>query len=239
LVLSNFAKIGTKLSMRNILARPIQGHLMVPAMSAPSYDGHMLCGHQNIAGAVSPNSGRRLLQLAQINTSDPRLELASANFEVLPLLYSWTCDIHHGTFTYRVGRGAVALLDFQRGQAYSNFPYDNYPDSFPPLSMELSPISATDQQIILELNDRDAACASPHRRTFLDAPRHQVGGIPRLMQDEEFSFNCPVCTGEMPFLASIADDNGTPRGFTGNAYIQVVYHLCRACWVVTAYNICD
>lgn len=225
--------------MSSISTRPTQGYLMVPATTEPPHDGHILCGYQNIAGAVSPNSGRRLLQLALLNTTDQRLELQTASFEVLPLLYSWTCDISQGTFTYRVGPGKVDLLDFQQGQAYSDFPYESYPDAFPPLSMALSPIDANDQQIILQLNDRDARRASPHQRTDLDHPRHQVGGIPRLMQDEEFSLKCPHCTSEMPMFASIADANGTPRGFTNNPYVQVIYHLCRACWVISCYNICD
>jgi hypothetical protein len=225
--------------MSSILACPTQGYLMVPATSTPPHDGHILGGAQNIAGAVSPNSGKRLLQLAQINTSDRRLELQTAGFEMLPLLYSWTCDIHQGNFTYRVRPGAIEVLQFTQGRAYTDFPYENYPDAFAPQFMDLSPLSANDQKIILELNDRSARRTSPHRRTILDSPRHQVGGIPRLVQEEEFSLTCPHCAGEMPMFASIADDNGTPSGFTGNPYVQVVYHLCRACWVVSCYNISD
>lgn len=105
----------------SIVAQPTQGYLMVSEMSRPPHDGHVLCGDQTFAGAVSPNSGRRLLQLSQISTADQRLELDAANFEVLPLLYSWTCDIHQGTFSYAVGRGKIDVLDFRRGQAYTHF----------------------------------------------------------------------------------------------------------------------
>ena len=142
--------------MSNTVARPTRGYLMVPATSPPPHDGHILGGAQNIAGAVSPNSGRRLLQLAQINTADRRLELQAADFEMLPLLYSWTCDMHQGSFTYRVRPGSVELLDFQQGRAHTDFPYAGYPDAFAPQFMDLAPIDANDQKIILELNDRSA-----------------------------------------------------------------------------------
>jgi hypothetical protein len=207
--------------MTSINTRPTQGYYMVPAKSAPSQDGHILGGSQSIAGAVSPNSGKPLLQLAQINTADPRLELETAGFAALPLLYGWTCDIHQGLFTYRVEPDRVELLDFPQGRTYTDFPYENYPDAFAPVPMNLAPIDAKG------------------RRTDPDEPQHQLGGTPTLMQDAVSGLKCPRCAGAMPLFAAIANDNGTPPGFTDNPYVQVVYHLCRACWVITCYNVCD
>jgi hypothetical protein len=207
--------------MTPIKSRPTQGYFMVPAKGSPSHDGHILGGSQSIAGAVSPNSGKPLLQLAQLNTDDRRLELETAKFASLPLLYSWTCDIHRSPFTYRVEPDRVELLSFQEGRTYTDFPYENYPEAFAPVPMNLAPVGA---------KDRHAAS---------DEPQHQLGGTPTLMQDVEPDLKCPGCAGEMPLFAAIANDNGTPPGFTDNPYVQVVYHLCRECWVITCYNMCD
>lgn len=221
-----------------IASFPSQGYFLVPAIGGP----HILGGDQNLAGALSPNSGRRLLQLARISTTDPRLYLQAAEFEGLPLLYSWTCDIHRGEFTYRVDQKGIEILAYEAGSTvYTKFPYKDYPDSFAAVMMDLVPIDASEQQIILGLNDRETrrVSESAHEGGKLDQPMHQLGGIPRLMQDEVSKRKCPRCAGQMPLFASIADDNGTPRGFTNNPYVQVIYHLCRACWIVNCYNLSD
>ncbi len=131
--------------------------------------------------ALSPNSGRRLLQLALIRTTDERLYLQTAEFEGLPLLYSWTCDIHRGEFTYRVDQREIEILAYEAGTTlYTKFPSKDYPDSFAPVTMNLVPITESEQKTISELNDRETRLESEsaYAGCDLDRPQHQLGGIP-------------------------------------------------------------
>jgi hypothetical protein len=64
---------------------------------------------------------------------------------------------------------------------------------------------------------------------------------------DSMSISCPVCSTEMPLLAAICDDatGNDPFGvevensFVGNGGVQMIFHLCRECSVVSAYHSCD
>jgi thiol-disulfide isomerase/thioredoxin len=74
---------------------------------------------------------------------------------------------------------------------------------------------------------------------LLDAPRHQLGGEPYLIQPGAGALDCPKCRAELPLLAAVGDDTIDGRGFTGNDYVQVLYFLCTQCAILAAYQTCD
>lgn len=201
---------------------------------------HSLCGTQQIAGAISPNSGLPLLLVASLDATDPRLGISSSKVETLHLLYSWTCGISDGDFTYRESSEGVEILAYARGPAHNDFPYENYPTSFPRIAVELEALTTEEQAIIKQMNRR-VDSEVPLRRAVpqLFAPQSQVGGEPRLMQWPLTPYTCPACGGSMPLLASIGNENGSAIGFTDNEFVQTLFFLCNACTVVTAYNMCD
>lgn len=201
---------------------------------------HRLFGMHSIAGAVSPNSGRPLLRLLQLDMADPKLELNRGPGEVLPLLFSWSCEMSQSPVIYRVkSSAAVELMVYRRGKAYDDFPYAEYPSHFPERTAALVPIPAREQDAIRDLNSGRLAPADlPAHQRDLVVPRHQVGGEPFLVQPWE-SLDCPSCTRPMPFLASIGDDSGTPEGLTGNPFVQTCFSYCRPCRVVGARQQCD
>ena len=99
--------------------------------------------------------------------------------------------------------------------------------------------TAEEQMIIKKLNRQDDPISLEDQFPQLSVPRAQVGGEPRLMQWPPSTCVCPVCGGPMPLFASIGNENGSTLGFTDNAFVQMVFFLCDACTVVTAYNVAD
>lgn len=213
------------------------GYFLKPGVARSA---HSLCGAQQIAGAISPNSGRPLLLVASLDTADPRIGISSSKVKTLHLLYSWTCGISDGDFTYRESSEGVEILAYATGPAHDDFPYENYPAFFPRIAVELEALTTEEQAVIKQMN-RGMDGEVPLRRVApqLVAPRSQVGGEPRLLQWPLPPYTCPVCRGPMPLLASIGNENGSAIGFTDNEFVQTLFFLCNACTVVTAYNMCD
>jgi hypothetical protein len=201
---------------------------------------HRLFGAHSIAGAVSPNSGRPLLRLLQLDMADPRLGFDGNPGDLLPLLFSWSCEMSQSPVTYRVkSNTAIELMIYRRGNAYDDFPYARYPSHFPERIAALVPIPATDQDAIRDINSGGLDPADlPAGWRDLNVPRHQVGGEPFFVQPW-VSLECPSCNRSMPFLASVGDDTGTPEGLTGNRFVQTCFSYCRSCRVVGARQQCD
>jgi hypothetical protein len=201
---------------------------------------HRLFGNHSIAGAVSPNSGRPLLRLLQLDMADPRLGLNGNPGDLLPLLFSWSCEMSQSPVIYRMASSAaIELMISRRGKAYDDFPYTEYPSYFPERIAALAPISAAEQGAIRDLNSgRLDPSDLPANQRDLHVPRHQVGGEPFFVQPW-VSLDCPSCNRSMPFLASVGDDTGTPEGLTGNRFVQICFSYCRPCRVVGARQQCD
>jgi hypothetical protein len=105
--------------------------------------------------------------------------------------------------------------------------------------MSLTPLTAEEQATIRAVNqgqvDKHAVFK---QRPDLCRPEHQIGGEPFLLQPW-IELSCVRCGRVMPFLASIGDDSGSERGFTGNAFVQTVFSLCMVCRTVGAYQQSD
>ena len=178
---------------------------------------HLFCGAHDIAGAGCPNCDRPLMRMMSLDASDERIELAGLGVERVPLLFCWLCNIAQDVTQYRLrGDGGMELLRFKRGTQGPDFPYPGYPVSFPEARFELAPV--------------------PIAAT--DAPRHQVGGRPFVVQGLR-DVRCKVCRRRMRFLACIADDATQGGTFAGNSWVQTVFHVCLDDGVIASYHECD
>jgi hypothetical protein len=121
-------------------------------------------------------------------------------------------------------------------------PYDGYTGEFPHRWVSLEFVSAQEQakfKKYWQSTDTDPV------ELGIDEPRHQVGGYPFIFNPQKTS--CLSCLQEMPLLAAICnsaggnDAFGVPESasFVGNGGVQMVFHFCRACAVVSAYSSCD
>jgi hypothetical protein len=178
---------------------------------------HVFCGAHDIAGAGCPNCDRPLMQMMSLDASDERLELTELGVARVPLLFCWKCNIAQGITQYRLRRdGGIELLVFLRGTQGPNFPYSDYPHSFPEARFELIPVPAepaTD-------------------------PRHQVGGMPFVSQMLHDT-RCTICWRSMRFLACIADDATRGWSFAGNYWVQTIFHVCLEDGVIASYHECE
>lgn len=212
----------------------------ITASESDTSSAHSLCGAQSIRGAISPNSGLPLLLVASLDLTDPRPGITDHRLKTLHLLYSWTCPISDGEFTYRETDSDVQVLKYTAGPPHEDFPYDKYPASFPRITAQLQQVDRHEQFIIRALNRRENdSILREEQFPHLATPRSQVGGEPRLMQWPLPQRTCPECGEAMPLLAAIGDVNGTSRGFTGNPFVQLIYFFCVPCGAVTTYNITD
>jgi len=197
-------------------------------------------GVQSLPGAVSPNSGLPLLLVLTLDTMDPRLAIGRSPLDRVHLLYSWTCAISDGEFSYRESKQAVEIIEYTKGGVHSDFPYEGYPVAFAPFAAELQQVAMSDQIIIKKMNRReDDPIALEEQFPNLAVPRTQIGGEPRLLQWPLPPRLCPVCRDSMPMLAAVGNTNGTPRGLFGNDFVQLLFYYCIACAVVTAINLTD
>ena len=186
---------------------------------------HVFCGPQELDGAICPNCHKPLLRFLALDTADPRLDMQECSVSVVSLLFCWTCNVAQSEFFYQIRRdGSIKLLRYGGGGVEIDFPYEDYPVFFPGAPAVLRPIEAVPRN---ELARFHASYESS-----------QVGGEPYLLQGGH-PLRCLLCGVDMPFLASISDDCLDERGLVGSTDVQVVYHFCRECCVVGAYQECD
>ncbi len=204
---------------------------------------HSFCGSHEVDGAWCPNCDKPLLRFLALDAGDKRLELPLAPHGTVSLFFCWTCNIAQSyPFLYAIqGEGSIRLLQYGRGGAIRDFPYEDYPVHFPLAEAHLVQIPEADQRVIRQINTDEVDWNALHPKyQELDKPRHQVGGEPYLVQrDRSYRMRCSMCAQPMPFLAAIADSCLDKRGFTGNPYVQVLFHYCRRCTVVGAFQQCD
>jgi len=218
------------------------GYFLEPLESTLAHPKHVIGGQQRLHGAVSPNSGKPLLQLAAINTAVSELCPNPWRSDTLCFLYSWTCAICEGPFSYRQTDSYVEILEAQHGPTYSDFPFPFYPDTFVEVPCMLLPLTDEQRSTIAELNSAasdirfDLQLSKPE----LSIPRHQIGGEPFFVSRRPVVSWCPTCNQRMRFLASIGNDTfRDSMGFSGNKFVQLIYEACTNCSVLTVNNYGD
>jgi hypothetical protein len=145
-------------------------------------------------------------------------------------------------FMYQIlASGGVRLLQYARGGVQSAFPYADYPSFFPQAKASLVALDIdAEAAFYAENRQEERGRRFFERHLELHVPRHQVGGEPYLVQkDFNLTMRCPLCGKLMPRLAAIGDDCLDERGFTGQLFVQVIYHYCPSCAVVGCFNQAD
>jgi hypothetical protein len=207
---------------------------------------HDFCGPNEINGADCPNCSKPLLRILSLSASDLRLNLDCARTPTVHLLYCWTCSIPYGAFSYRVmENGDVQLLQVPTGYPYGfgpDGPYDGYTGHFPLNKVGLRSLTQDEQE-----RQRAAQSDADLTLHLLYLQGHQIGGFPVIANPQE-EIICPMCSQRSPLLAVICDNaSGThiggtpvpaPESFTDNCAVQMVFHFCRHCSVISAYHSC-
>jgi len=226
-------------------SQPTQGHWLEFDPKIRGSMQHEFGGDHRISGADCPTCRKRLLRLLSLDTRDAALGFASS-IPFLHLFYCWTCSIPFGVFSYRIERdGSIAILSYEKdyeGAFGPEGPYEDYPEVFPKHSVSLRQLTSTEQDFLKKKGDEDVEI--PEEFSYLDDTPHQVGGQPFIFSPQ-WPITCPSCSSDAPFLAAISDNasgNGFPKGytsFTGNLGVQVIFHFCTTCSVVSAYHSVD
>jgi hypothetical protein len=237
----------------NFITQPSQAYRFEFVESGP----HIFCGEHEVQGGRCPNCPKPLLRLALLDVADERMELGATPFRRLSLFWCWTCNLNQNSaraFFYRqITDNQIALIRFEEGGVVTDFPYENYPVSFPERRFDLRPLTEKEKQAIewgyreFELEGFEPLPNDwKYPEDYLDVTHaeftkfsYQIGGLPYLAQLGEARLNCPECGAPMPFLAVIGDDAGGGASLSGNSFVQHVFHYCRSCFVVGAYSMVD
>ncbi|MBL8835404.1 MAG: hypothetical protein JNL66_04120 [Alphaproteobacteria bacterium] len=243
-------------------AHPRQGYWL--DFKAKGRGPHRFGGAQSIPGAICNRCDKPFLHFMSLATADERLQLPR-HIDSLPLLYCWRCQGTGKRFVYRVsGKNAVDVLIYAPFNPREkpiddsdDFPYPDYPASFPEKRVDLAPVPPRIAAVLRLLNgERYGTLIDEHdlkRTDKLALPCHQVGGEPYLIQYPPGDpIACPRCKKDMKLLATLCDnplgpaidasyDRAAKKGvtFTGNAYVQLLFHACAACLTVDVRNVVD
>ena len=137
----------------------------------------------------------------------------------------------------------INIVRYGKGFVADDFPYECYPVFFPGCPVNLSPVPAEIDKAMEwhytgdESSDLEVQYGPLTDKVFDEWTRHQVGGFPLLIQNPR-EWVCPLCDTPVPLMATIADDNLDTRRFTRNHGVQTVFHYCKRCRAVSAYNLC-
>jgi len=201
---------------------------------------HSFCGEHTIPGAQCPNCRKPLLRMLTLDTRDRRLGLQGMAVPKVHLLFCWTCHLAQGETAYcLLPGGGIRFVKHRRGGASQTFPYRDYPTAFPGRRFTLAAIAVDEARAIAAINagKRRAHDLNKSGRQ-LAVPRHQIGGEPRFLAGAPRAA-CPRCRHPMAFLASVGDDVPGCSGFTGNAFVQVLFLLCKRDRIVLSLQQCD
>ncbi len=209
---------------------------LIEPSNYPFVDQNVFGGEHHIIGAICPNCHQPLLRLFSINLSTI---LPNSPIQIVHCLFCWRCGIAQDIFSYQMSDNQIKILHYRLGASEPDFPYCNYPAFFPQRNLYFVRISEQSQKIICDVNSQqvDFWLASQHNSQLI-RPQHQLGGEPYFV-NSPYQLICPLCNSAMPFLLSVSDHSGTHAGFTGNEYVQMIFHLCNPCQVISAYQMCD
>lgn len=197
-----------------------------------------------VSQAACPSCAKPFTRLAHLDASDPRVEWTGPSID---LIYCYRCPAAFEPLRYHLAETGVVLDSVNRGPLETDdFPYENYPISFPEIAVALNPFSAEEEATLVryrELDSQDHSAAvdfkyaDQARADLLDA-HHQALGTPYWSQPD-LAADCHLCGGAMFHLATICDNSFSSKPFVGNIGVQVVFFACRNCKAIAALQDCD
>ena len=216
---------------------------VVPGDADP-VGGIILGGSCPFTGAISPNNGLPLTQLAMVEVGAIGLAPSEWRGMQISFLYSWKCGIFEGDFSYRVDEGVIEILEFESGAPnVEDFPYSDFPVVFPPKSYQAKSLTLDERDqmaLVNGMTEQNIPVDVDGPLWDLTSPRHQFLGVPYLLDPDGCEKNCPQCSKRMFVLATIANQiDGFEEGFFGNDFVQVVYLACNECNILSARNFAD
>jgi hypothetical protein len=202
---------------------------------------HLFCGENNIVGGNCIYCQKPLLRILTLDASDHVLNMDATRHPAVHLFYCWTCSIPYDEFSYKIKQdGSIEILKLPKknlGELGMEGPYEGYTGVYPLKQVSLIPLTEEEQKQELTGSLRDLD-------RDIGKGRHQIGGFPYIFNPVKI--DCLQCRQEMPLLACIEDNaigNGFVKdesnSFVGNSGVQMLFHFCRNCSIVSATHSCD
>lgn len=231
---------------------------------------HFQGGEPTHRGANCTICDRRLLLLWTIDTRDPRIERIATTrgsndaaelrrfrkLGPLPIYYCWRCCCD---LSYRVVSSKTVKILQQEGEPQDDdFPYADYPSSFPrlPLRLDVVPfeIDAMLRAASVERHwhREEDECVVLARACGFDKSEYwrvgsvaQIGGLPPLVRGFEH-LDClnPKCEDggygdeSLRVFATIHETLELPMLKT-DTRVQVIAYICTSCHALRVINRCD
>ncbi len=209
-------------------------------------------------GIVPRGKGQPLHLLYSFDTTDPLFPVRLPNARFLPLYYCFPYNA--GGVGYRiVSDREIEILYMETNRVERDFPYENYPDTFPETSVSLVPISYEEHKtLVCNLAHEDYHIEDEHLseadRNFLKQsgyPFTQLGGVQRMWQGvpevpcpnkncENHEFECFMDVFAVVWNQPVPNvyiwDNDPE--FRDDVEVQTIFQICSLCHSIYACNRC-
>ena len=216
---------------------------------------HRFGGSSAHRGVVPCGNSQPLHLLYTFDTTDPLFPVRLPNARFLPFYYCFPYNA--GGVGYRVvSDEEIEILYMETTRVESDFPYENYPDTFPETPISLVPISYEEHKtLVYKLACEDYYIEDEYLsdtdRNFLKQsgyPFTQLGGVQRMWQGVP-TVTCPnikcrnscfidvfAVIWNQPVPGVYIWDNDPE--FCDNIEIQTIFQICPICHSIYACNRC-
>jgi len=227
------------------------------ARAVPNATGvfrHRFGGSPTHRGIVPRNNSQPLHLLYTFDTIDPLFPVRLPNARFLPLYYCFPYNA--GGVGYRiVSDEEIEILYMETNRVERDFPYENYPDTFPETPVALVPVSYEEHKtLVYNLACEDYRVESEYLceadRDFLKQsgyPFTQLGGIQRMWQGVP-TVPCPnkKCVECFMDVFAVVWNQPVPNvyiwdddpEFRDDVEIQTIFQICSRCHSIYACNRC-
>lgn len=206
---------------------------------------HRVGGLSAWSGRVPAGGTKPIHLIMTLDLSDPSIPFSQPGVRELPLFHPFAYD--GSRISYRVvGERAIEIVKQPDRKAADNFPFENYPESFPCYPVALSEPIAMEEYLNEDLTGADweaelEQAAAENR--VLDA-HDKIAFLEGLMQGSPRTIcRTPECNGQtMKLLTVIRGDLIEGFNFWSDSDygpdVVVTYEYCPNCYLIHTENQC-
>ena len=200
---------------------------------------HRFSGKAAHKGTTFPGCTRPLTLLYTFDLADPHFRLEIPGIRRLPL-YNGMCYDSSPVY-YRIKSNAeIEILRQDLTTFTPDFPYDNYPQSFPEL-----PVSLVDPEPIFDdpgiRNTWELIASTPEEKTRSLSKSELIQCFGGIWRDSLHTCINPTCrASDVNYLAAFDGEWLKEKGISiwgGFEDVVIIYHICYSCYTISTFNL--
>jgi len=207
---------------------------------------HFLGGNAFDYTGIYPKKSKQHVHLVMsLDISDPLLPFESSQLKALPLFYPFKFNGAEMTYCVK-NNGVIEILYIDDDEVEDDFPYDNYPETFPKVAFSLKEMTYEEYKIVI-FKEVDILTG------LSDGDSEILEGTP-YPNYTRFSGEFPSVSGRVTECLNRACDyfgDYSPKGiitiasefpapgisFWDNDCVGIAFEFCRSCMAISTYNL--